>query len=168
MVDAHDQRAAALVAIDQVDLPERVRQVQSSGGELAGTRLQRRTFALAALAHQLFAHDVAFDVELVVAHPVGEDCLLDDLLAKPGVGEQARFDALAQCREVERRAQQPDADDHHEVDGAVHPQPGRIDTRHPLGTLGHFGTPGSTRTTAHARIGANPDPHWTLRPYSAD
>ena len=49
-------------------------------------------------------------------------------LLKPAVTRAA----LAQRRVGDARAQQPDADDHHQVDVVVHPQPRGVHARHAL------------------------------------
>ena len=84
---ARDQRAAAFVVVDQVELPERVRVIERRGRELAGTRLQRGAGALPLPAHELLVHDMAVDVEVGVVDPARAHRVLHRLLAEAAVLE---------------------------------------------------------------------------------
>jgi hypothetical protein len=66
----------------------------------------------------------------VVLDPHGAHGVGHHLLAEALVLEQPGFDALAQRVQRDGRGEQPDADDHHQVDVVVHAQPRGIDPRH--------------------------------------
>ena len=139
VVHAGDQCAATFVAVDQVELPERVRRVERRVRQFADERLQRLALALAAFAVELLMQHVALQVEAVVADPARTHRVPHDLLAEALVLEQLVFDALAQRRVRDAGLQQPDADDHHQVHVVVHPQPGGVHARHALRAGWHRG-----------------------------
>ena len=70
------------------------------------------------------------DVEARVLDPRGAGGVARDALAEALVLQQLVFDAAAELRIRDFRMQQPDADDHHQVDVVIHAQPCGIDARH--------------------------------------
>jgi hypothetical protein len=137
VVHAGDQCAAAFVVVDQVKLPERVVGIERRVGEFADQRLQRGALALAGLANQRVLNEVALNVEGFVFEPGRTHRIEHDALPEALVLEQLALDALAQRLARDGGLQQPDADDHHQVDVVVHPQPGGVYTRHALRVRRH-------------------------------
>ena len=76
MVDAQDERAAARVVVDEVELPERLGEVEGRGREIAHERLELR---LVRRAGQGGAVDVGVEVEIAVVLPPGAGRVLQEL-----------------------------------------------------------------------------------------
>ena len=137
MVDAHDHRAARLtvgtgVVFNQVELPQRMAPGQRLHGQIADALLQGLLLLALGAARQFFDHHVACDVEFRVLDPGGAGGVLDHALTEAVVFKQPLLDALAQRGVRDAGLQHPDADDHHQIAGAVHAQPGGIDAAHAL------------------------------------
>ena len=104
MMDSGDERAAAVIVLDQVELPQRVLAIQRPHRQFGDPRLQRHLFQALAATRQLFAHDVTGDVELRILGPGGAGGMLLDALAKPAVAQQPVLDPLAQVGIADCRA----------------------------------------------------------------
>ena len=99
VVDAHDQRAAALVVLDQVELPQRMRRVERRAWPVRRTRLQRGALALAALARAASRAPRGGRCRSPRRRTqLRADRVLHHLLAEAVVLEQLVLDALAQRR----------------------------------------------------------------------
>src|SRR3546814_1793319 len=99
VVQARDERRAALVALDQVELPERPVLVERTRGELAGEAFQRallravaRRPAPVALSGQRGELHVPVEVEMRVLLPGRTRRGVDRLLPEARVGQEALFD----------------------------------------------------------------------------
>jgi diazepam-binding inhibitor (GABA receptor modulating acyl-CoA-binding protein) len=140
MVDARNDRAAALVVLDEMPLPEGMCAAQRRDGQHADALLQCGALALPAPALQALAHDVALEREVLVVDPAVAERILDDLLPEARVAEQSLAQPLAERLVADCRLEQPDADDRHQVDVAVHAQPRGVHARHAFGRW-HGGSP---------------------------
>jgi hypothetical protein len=98
VVDAQDQRAAALVVVDEMELPARAARVERRRREARHQRLQ---LALARGGRQRRVHDVPVEVELEVGVPEREPGDLDRPLPEAAEHEEALVDHALEPREVE-------------------------------------------------------------------
>ena len=144
VVDAHDQRAAAFVVLDQVELPQRVRRVQRRRGQLAARAPAARARSLwprLRRAASRAPHGAS------MSKSSSSTQLAPSASSTTFWRKRAYLQQLvARCartapRSVMRRLQQPDADDHHQVDVVVHAQPGGVHARHALGGVRHRASP---------------------------
>ena len=126
VVNANDDRAAAVVALDQVELPERPGRIERRPGEPRDERLE---LLLARGTRQRDVNQVMLDVEVVGRLPKGAGRRLHRPLAEAPEPEKPFLDRPSQrarrhsLREREHRA------DHHQVARMVHPEPSRVDRR---------------------------------------
>ena len=112
VMDADDHRLAAVVVVDQLELPQRPRRIERGRRQPAREALQ---VLGRALARQRDAHEVQVEVEVVVLFPVVAGRVLDDLAAEPAVHARsaaARVRAGARSRAAlrTRRCRQSSSD----------------------------------------------------------
>ena len=124
MVDAHDDRAAAVVVVDEEELPHRARGIERRRRELRHELLE---FLAARAARKRRVDDVALDVEVLVGLPVRARGRLDGALLEPAEHEEALGDHPPQARDRETLVHQQHAADHHQVLRPVHAQPRGVD-----------------------------------------
>src|SRR5690606_38687107 len=96
VMQARDQRRAALVTLDKVELPERAVLVERAGRELADESLERallralpRRAAPVAAARQRGELHVPVDVEVGVVLPDRAGGTIDGLLPEARIGQEA-------------------------------------------------------------------------------
>jgi hypothetical protein len=128
VVDANDQRGAALVVLHHVHLPQRPPGIERLRRQLRYQRLQLR---LAAGTGQRDAQQMAVEVDLDF-FPPGAAGLDDGAATEAPERQELVFEDAPHAREVEAGAELDHADDHHQIAGRVHAQPGRVDRRHAL------------------------------------
>jgi hypothetical protein len=139
MVDAHHQRRAAVVVVDEVVAPQRPVRVERDREQVGGHLLQ---LGLVVAGGQGGVVQVAVEVEVGIVHPVGgARCIVFDPLPEAAVGQQARFQGAPKPLVVHRAVEDHDADDHHQVGRPVHAQPGGVDGGDAL-ALAHRGVSG--------------------------
>jgi hypothetical protein len=151
VVDAGDDGAAAGVIVDQVKLPQGPRGIERSAREPAHQRLQ---FALAALARESHVRDVVFEIEVRIGVPVGRSGLRHRDVAKPLEAQEALLERSAQATEVDALAEGEHTADHHQVAGAIHPQPRGVDRGDLFATCHR--NPGVGRSGRRAAVGVGP------------
>ena len=139
MVQAHEQRAPDPVALQEVDVPERLGPVERRGHEVGDQLTQRAPVAGRGNAKPV---EVAPQVEIRVVLP-GRGRARQALGRPPAEAREALHHAFAddllRCGPVEWLVEPQDGVDDHEVRRAVHVQPRRVGARHgvPLGHRAH-------------------------------
>jgi len=153
VVDADEQRTAAAVAVDQVDLPQRSATVQGRGDAIADQLPQRAPVVRSGQRHLV---EVRLGVEAGVVVPARprERRPPDGALAE---AVEAPHDPLTEhgteSLPVDRRVEPQDAVDDHQVRRPVHVQPGSIGDRHRVLTS-HARNATPPRGTRHSRRSA--------------
>ena len=127
VMNADDRRRAALVFLDDVDLPERSMRIERLAGQIRDELLQR---LFAAPPRQARAMDMAREVELRVVAPIGDAGADLDALAETSMRRQSLAELRLQPLQRDRPLEHQDADDHHQIVRPIHPQPRQIDRRH--------------------------------------
>ena len=118
--------------LHQPEVPQRVTRVQRLQRQFGQARLQGLLRMGFGRGRQLVALHMAPDVETGVGHPTRTGGILHHFLPKTRVFQQTRFDALASGRVTDCRLDDPHPQDHHQIGGAVHAQPGGVDLAHAL------------------------------------
>ncbi len=89
MVDARDDGAAAPIIFDQLELPQRPRMIQRRGSEFADMGFE---LGLAGPGGQLGHAHMPVEVEFRVGFPESRGTVVDRLLAKARIGQEALGD----------------------------------------------------------------------------
>ena len=136
VVDPQDDRAAAFVVADQVELPQRMPGIERTADELAHQRFQ---LGVARAARQLDPHDVVREVEMLVALPVITARGLYRPLTKARIAQKARGHRRAQALHRDALVHREHAADHHEIARPIHAQPGDVHAGHAFALLVRHG-----------------------------
>ncbi len=94
MVDACDQRGAALVVLDEMHLPKRLAFVEAFARKVGHHRLQ---LAFAACAGQSHTAQMGVHVEGVIVNPVRGETVVVHVLTEARIDQQSTF---KQCLEA--------------------------------------------------------------------
>ena len=133
VVHARVQDASLAVAVDQVEVPQRLRAVERRGHQVADQLLQRGAVAGRGQGDVM---QVQLAVEVRVVLPEGasaQAAALDRALAEARVaGDEPFVHDFLDARPVDPLVEEQDGVDDHQVRRAVHAQPGCVRTRHPL------------------------------------
>ncbi|RDI55111.1 hypothetical protein DES45_11055 [Microvirga subterranea] len=129
-MDAPDDGSAALVVLDDVELPQRPVRIERACGLLRHETLQ---LVLAARIREPRARDVARDIETRVVDPIRRAGAALDPLPEAVEPQKAGADDALEEIEIDGRLKLENADDLHEVVGPIHAQPRRIHCRHAFG-----------------------------------
>ena len=126
MVDADDDRAAAVVVLDDVELPQRPYGIERRGGESAYERLQ---LALAGSAGKRDMNDVMIEIEVVGGLPERGRRRLHGTLKEAAKAHEALGHHSLHGIQADRLREGEHGADHHQVARTIHPQPCGIDRR---------------------------------------
>ena len=122
-MESRHERNAALVILDDVELPERMRRIERLRTEFGDVSFE---FDFASRAGKPRPLDMARDVEMRVIDPPGSGRTGLDALVKSRIGEQAHRQCARQPVDVDGSTEFHHPDDDHAVDRTVHSQPGGV------------------------------------------
>jgi hypothetical protein len=163
VVHADDDRAARPVALDQIEVPERLGRVERGRHQVADELLER---ALVVGSGEGEVMDVEVGVEVLVLGPVGRPPRprLDDALGEAGKAvDHPLHEQLAQRHRVERLLEPGHAVDDHQIRRPVHGEPGRIGGRHGVLTVILLLPRRAPPTSRAAGARGVPDAEYSLR-----
>src|SRR5689334_8852464 len=129
-MDPRQDHRSAVVAIDQVDVPQRLREVERRAHVLADESAQR---LVASRRRERDVAHVVVDVELDVVLPVrhaGSGPRPNHALMKATEGREPLVEEGAQALRLDLAVEHEDARHHHQVGRVLHPEPGRVYARH--------------------------------------
>src|SRR5438094_696077 len=127
MMNAHDDRAPTVVALDEIELPQWSAGIERRGDELAHQRLE---LGLARTMRHLRARHMQRQVECGIGLPEASSRRFHCALSEAIETKEVLLDGGAKASQSNPLAQDEHPADHHEIARAIHTQPGGIYARH--------------------------------------